>query len=280
MSKTARAIIDIITSQISREDSLPVLSKAGLALQTEFVKKEPDTKKIVKLIMMEPALTGDLLRMANSPFYRGLEEVTTVKEAILRLGFEELSKLVMASIHRSNFKSNDPVVRVIKKRLWVHSLSCAIGSNWLAKRLKLDLIISQSFVAGLLHDMGKLYLLTAIERIRENKDIQFNPSTVLIYKILDNLHTTQGFDLLTTWHIPEEYRIIARDHHKTDFDHSDLLLTVVRLVNNVSQEMEKTSDNHDMGIIVGSVEADILDVSEITIAEMEIAIEEAMKRFA
>ncbi len=279
MGNSDGAIIDIITSQISREDSLPVLSRTSLALQSEFVKKKPDTKKIIKLIMMEPALTGDILRMANSPFYRGLEEVTTVKEALLRIGFEELSKLVITSIHKSNFKSNDPVVKVIKKQLWIHSLSCAIGSNWMAKRLKFDSIIPQSFVAGLLHDMGKLYLLTAIEKIRKNKKINFNPSNLLIYKILDNFHTVQGFELLTAWHIPEEYTIIARDHHNTEFDHSDPLLTVVRLVNNVSQKMEGRDSGYDMGTIVGSAEADILDVSEITIAEMEIAIEEAIKRF-
>ncbi len=129
--------------------------------------------------------------------------------------------------------------------------------------------------------MGKLYLLIAIEKIRQKikTKTDFNPSSALIDKIINNLHPEQGFKLLTAWHIPENYAAIARYHHNAEFDHSNLLLTVVRLVNNVTIKLEQNDPQEDTGSIAGSVEADILGLGEIVIAELEIAIEETMKHF-
>ncbi len=43
------------------------------------------------------------------------------------------------------------------------------------------------------------------------------------------LHTEQGYNLMKQWNLPEEYCVIARDHHKKDFDSKNLLLLMVRL---------------------------------------------------
>lgn len=278
MSKD-RSIIDILKSQIKKNNALPVLSKNSLQLQNEVVKENPNLKKIETMIKFDPSIAGHVLKMANSAFYRGLEQISTIKEAMLRLGTMELGNVVVQAVHKANFQSKDPFIRKHQKRLLSHSISCAVGSFWTAKYLDLDEILSKSFLAGLLHDMGILYLLTAFEQMKKNNVIKNYPSNVLIEQIIDKLHAEQGFELLSHWNLPEIFCKIARDHHIEDFDQTDILLTLVRCVDKVCLKMEKGNKEDDTALVAASIEVDILGISEIGLAEMEIAIEDYQQKF-
>jgi HD-like signal output (HDOD) protein len=269
------SIIEIIKQQIRKEDSLPVLNPKALKIQGEATKEDPDFKILAGMIRLDPTLTSQVLKTANSPFYRGLGDVDTIKEAVVRLGQDEMINIIMKVIHQQNFRSSIPLIREYQNRLWSHSVTCAIGSLWTARYLSMTEIIPKAFIAGLLHDMGKLYLLTALEKILLSKTAGFKPTPTLIEKILDNLHPVLGYSLLTKWHLPEHYRLIARDHHAEKFDPSDMLLLIVRLVNNVCIKMEKNDPKSDLDGIVSSREADILGMPEIGVAELEIALEDA-----
>ena len=269
------SIIDIIKQQLKKDDSLPILNPEALKIQEEAIKSDPNFNVLARMIRMDPTLTSQVLKTANSPFYRGLGDVETIKDALVRLGQNTMVNIILKVIHQQNFTSSDPLIRSYQKRLWDHSVSCAIGSLWTAKYLSMEELIPKAFIAGLLHDMGKLYLLTALEKILASKTAEFKPTPQLIEKILDNLHSGLGFSLLTKWHLPEQYRLVARDHHVEGYDRSDMLLVIVRLVNNVCIKMEKNDPQADLSGIVSSREADLLGIPEIGVAELEIALEDA-----
>ncbi len=269
------SIIDIIKQQIKKKESLPVLSPQAMKIQGEAMKTDPDFTILARLILNDPTLTSQVLKTANSPFYRGLGSIDTVEDAVIRLGQNEMVNVLMKLIHQKNFKSADPLIRSHQNRLWKHSIACATGSLWTAKYLSMQELIPRAFIAGLLHDMGKLYLLSALEKILQSKTIDFKPPPQLIEKILNNLHTSLGYSLLTKWNLPEQYRIIARDHHSEEYNQSDILLVIVRLVNNVCIKMETNEPGTDLDGIVSSKEADILGMPEIGVAELEVALEDA-----
>jgi HD-like signal output (HDOD) protein len=276
------ALIDILLSAVKSEDSLPPLSQNSLLLQREIAKTSPEIRKIEAMIKYDPALTGHLLKIANSVLYKGLVKIGTVKDAILRLGINEIKNIVSWSIHRANFQTKDPFIRAYKTRLWSHSLSCAMGSVWTAKYLDLeaDKIVSKAFIAGLLHDMGTLCLLFALEKAKSDKKIDAYPSQYLLQEMMDKFHPEMGYNLLKHWNLPEEYYIVARDHHAEEFDQSNQLLILVRLVNMICNKMENGSSKQDMATIISSTEASLLGVSEIGIAEIEIEIEVFQKKFS
>lgn len=269
------SIIELIKQQIKKEDSLPVLSPKALIIQKEATKTDPDFDVLARLIRMDPTLTSQILKTANSPFYRGLGSADTIKDAEIRLGQNEMVNIIMKVLHQSNFRSSHPLIRPYQIRLWNHSVSCAIGSLWTVKYLSIDELIPKAFIAGLLHDMGKLYLLTAIEKIFQSKTVTFKPPPQLIDKMLDNLHSAMGYNLLTKWHLPEQYRIISRDHHAEKYNHADMLLLIVRLVNAVCIKIETNTPETNLAGIVSSKEADILGMPEVGVAELEIAMEDA-----
>ncbi len=273
-------LIDLVKKEMEKETSLPVLSRKAQKLQDEVMQEDPDIQKIGAIIRTDPTLTSEVLKIANSPFYRGLEEVETLREAVLRLGQTEVVNIVMAVIHKANFKSRDPIIKQYQARLWNHSVACALGTLWTSKHLSMAGLVPRAFIAGLLHDMGKLYLLTALEKIMHDKEINFKPGGGMIGKILDKLHTEHGYNLLIRWHIPDTYAVIARDHHADTYDKSDLLLAAVRLANRVCNRLADPGQSaEDITGIVGSKEAETLVMTEISIAELEIYIEDAMKKF-
>ncbi|ACN17772.1 putative signal transduction protein [Desulforapulum autotrophicum HRM2] len=268
-------IIDIVQQYIASENSFPVLNPQAIKLQNEIIKNDPDFDAVKKLIRTDPTLTSEILKIANSPFYKGLGEVETIRDALVRLGQNELINIVMRVIHKQNFSSANPMIKEFQKRLWNHSVACAIGTLWTTRYLKMEDLIPKAFISGLLHDMGKLCLLSALEKMLVTEISGFNPTPNLVDKILDNLHTQQGYELLTRWHLPAQYCDIAKEHHNEEYDSSDILLTIVRLVNMVCNKMEKNDPDQDLTFIIGSKEADILGISETGVALLEIALEDA-----
>ena len=273
------SLIDLVKKEMEKENCLPVLSKRANALQKEAVKEDPDIQKIGSIVRLDPTLTSQVLKTANSPFYRGLQTVETIREAVIRLGQNEVVNIVMTVIHKGNFNSDVPIIKQNQSRLWNHLVACALGSLWTTKHLSMETLVPKAFISGLLHDMGKIYLLTALEKIMKSREIDFKPSAALIGKILDSLHAEQGYHLLRQWNIPEKYAVIARDHHTEEFDHTDLLLVIVRLVNKVCGKMDNPGQSEDISTIVGSREAEILGMTEIGIAELQIAIEDSLKKY-
>ena len=276
--KSSESIVDVLKSQLNQETLIPTLSKNSLRLQDEVIKTDMSIRKVENLIKTDPAVTAHVLKVANSAFYKGLNRVDTIKEAILRLGSKELGNVVMWAVHQSNFHSKDKFINASQKRLWLHSISVAIGSQWLAKYLELEDIMPKAFVAGLLHDMGILYLLSALEKIKNENLIKTYPTTFLMEQIVSSLHGEQGAFLLKQWNLSDDFCNIAKDHHGADFDRSNVLLVLIRLVDQVCIKMEKGNLDDDTLAVAGSVEASLLGMTDINLAELEIAIEDVQKK--
>jgi len=127
--------------------------------------------------------------------------------------------------------------------------------------------------------MGALYLLTALEKIKNDEKIEQYPSEFVLNALIEKFHTEQGAQLLKLWNLPEQFMIIARDHHVDNFDQSNMLLVLIRLVNKICKKIEQGNKKEDTVVIVASDEANILNLTELGIAEIEIGIEAAQEKF-
>lgn len=272
------SIIDIIENHINSEDGYPVLNPHAIKIQREITKNDPDFRVIQQLIQKDPILTSEILKTANSAFYKGLYVVETIKDAILRLGQTAMVTIVMQVILKSHFSSTDPTIKDYQKKLWHHSVVCATGASWTARYLSMDDLISKAFIGGLLHDIGKLFILTAIESIIKSDQQTIKLQPELITTLLNRFHTVQGHALLTKWNLPKAYCIIARDHHLESYDSSDVLLSLVRIANRISTKIELNDPDQDLYEIINSQEADNLGLSDTGIAELEIIMEDAYKK--
>ncbi len=268
------SFLDVVKQYIEEGNIvLPVLSSAAMRVQQELVKKEPDTRVVESLICKDQSLSSQVLQMANSAFYHGLVEIMTIKAAIVRLGMQEVGRITLLAATRNQFRSRNKQLNVIMHKLWQHSVGCALGVQWLAKRCKLDELKSQAFFAGLFHDVGKLFILMVTDQMLE-KDKNLPITQALLMEAMAVLHTEQGYNLMKQWNLPEEYCLIARDHHLSDADSKNLLLLLVRLSDMTCNKLGIGLEKQPSLVLSTSEEAHQLNLSEIDLAELEILLED------
>ncbi len=139
-------------------DSVEVLPLSPALLPKLLPKlSDVDTNfdEVVEIIAFDPALTAKLLQICNSAFFGHESEVTTVAEAVNRVGYQAVYLLV-AMINGSNCFPCPSPAGVDAGKLWQHSITTAFNTKFVAESAGLD--GNQLFTAGLLHDIGKVIL--------------------------------------------------------------------------------------------------------------------------
>ncbi len=268
------SLIDVINRFIESDAvMLPVFNSAAASIQQELAKNEPSIQVVEKIITADQALATQVLKIANSSFYRGLTEVGTVRASIMRLGMKEIEKVVLLATSRNHFKSTDKTIELLMKKLWQHAVGCAYGTVWLARRHTYGVEQSQAFFGGLFHDVGKLLVLVIIEQIkRRNQSLKITDA--LLLEAMDRLHAREGGKLLAKWNMPEYFCVIAREHHSSELDDKNILMLLVRMSNLVCHKLGIGLVRDPSLILPATLEADLLNLSEIDLAELEIALED------
>jgi HD-like signal output (HDOD) protein len=186
---------------------------------------------------------------------------------------KEVENIVLLATSQRHFKTNDKMLYQVMKKLWQHSVGCAYGAVWLTKRYAYGIEQGQAFFAGLFHDVGKLFILMVIEQIRcTNKDVKITDG--LLLEAMDRLHAREGGKLLVQWNMPEQFCVIARDHHADEIDGKNALLLVVRMANLVCHKLGIGLVRNDSLLLPATLEANLLNLNEIDLAELEIALED------
>ena len=271
----AKSFIEILMEHVNSDKAqLPPFNRTGLAIQQEMAKPDPDMQVIEKQILRDPAVAGQLLKVANSSFYRGMIEVTTVRNAMVRLGLAEVSNLVTLLTQKQSFTAQDPFIQGYMDQLWIHSVACALGAKWIAKECRMPSKMNEAFFAGLLHDIGKAFLLMAIADLKKNGQLDENAPQSFIEEVLDTLHQNLGAQLLRSWNLPQIYCTVAEHHHDESMDDQDIILPMVSLANKVLAKAG-IGIMHTPDIdLATSPEAIQLDLSEIKVAELELTVED------
>jgi HD-like signal output (HDOD) protein len=269
------SFIEIVKSYLSSDKvQLPVFNQIALKIQQEIVNQEPNFFKVEQLITNDQALTSEVLKVANSSFYRGFQEITSVKNAIVRLGGKEVSNIVTLVTHENHFHSKDQFLNKIMRSLWRHSVGCAIGSHWLAQRYGMPGAKHESFFAGLLHDVGKLLVLKVADNLMTQNELSVQVSDALLNEAMDALHTDLGYLLMKHWNIPDKYSEIARQHHSVDFDSKDILLIIVRLADKACNKLGIGLKVDPTMALTATLEANELRLTEVDLANFEIYLED------
>ena len=259
----------------SKTVKLPAFNATALRIQREVAKEEPDSRLIEKLIVSDQSLTGEVLRVSNSSFYKGLTQVATVRDAIIRMGNIEVSNIVSMVALQHNFRSKNQNIHKIMEKLWRHSVGCAIGANWLARQTGFQALAHETFIAGLLHDVGKLYVLKVLDDMKATGEIKNLPSDKVIDELMQQLHTDQGYAIMTHWNLPEKYCRVARDHHLTEIGGNNALLVMVRMANQVCHKMGIGLIEDPSIVLIETPEAAQLQLSEINLARLEVHLEDS-----
>lgn len=270
-----QSLQDLIINEVtSNRLELPVFHPVALKLQFVAGDENISVADIETILMEDQALASQVLRMANSAFFKGLHTITTIRKAIIRLGLQQVANLAMAASQRSAHSTENSLLHDYLEKLWQHAFASAMGSRWVAERCGYQHEADNAFLAGLLHNIGKLAIVKILEELCTQKKVTVLSDTVILEVLESALHTEQGYRLMNQWNLPEPYCVIARDHHDTKGDSHNNLLVIVRLVDQACRKIGLGLNPDSTVIPAMSPEAHSLGLTEIQLAELEIALED------
>jgi len=255
--------------------NLPVFPRVAQELYSKMADENSSIVDIAAVIAKDQALASQMLKLANSAFFAGLNRVRTIREAIMRLGVNQVYNCLVAGSQKDYYVSRDPVISVYLQVLWKHALATARGTQWLLRKTGYSEISDEGFLAGLFHDIGKLLLLRVFETIRaENEDISLPEAFIL--EILDSMHVEQGHTLMSEWSIPQVYCNVVKHHHDEDFDSADMLLIAVRTVDQVCAKTGFSLKPDPTLVMAALPEVHAMAIKDIVLAELEVIIEDSL----
>ncbi len=168
---------------------------------------------MAEVIMRDPTLTTDILKIVNSPFFGAPRQIGSVTQAVVTIGMREVTAVALsASVYRMTSDWHSSLER---KRFWRHSLEVAIAARMIAEHLRYP-HSEEIFVAGLLHDFGMLALEKAFpeqassiwkQAARDGHVIELEQND------WGTNHAAVGQFLLGQWFLPESICTAVGWHH-------------------------------------------------------------------
>ncbi|MCJ8500351.1 HDOD domain-containing protein [Desulfatitalea alkaliphila] len=227
-----------LVRMLDRLEELPPLP--AMAGRTLELLADPDAglDQIEPVIACDQALVAKLIKVGNSALYGGVQKVGTLRQALARLGAKTTKSLVLAASARGYFLQDRKGVRAWGQSQWRHSLECGLAARRVAA-VAGEVDPEQGFVAGLMHDIGKLAILLldeeqfkAIQQLRIAEKISEHEAE---QRVLGVDHPQLGHHLLERWRMPEPLVGAVRRHHCwAAAETAPRLTAVVALANHLS----------------------------------------------
>jgi putative nucleotidyltransferase with HDIG domain len=175
----------------------------------------PDFKldRVRKMVESDPALAARIMRVANSAAYRAYEPCSSIAKAIVRIGAGNVSGLAMAMSAMTFFKDLGGVGQQIRD----HSAGTAVVARELAMCMDQGALASKVFLAGLLHDIGKLLLLQTGDAAYDSllsEDFSSGSLHLKEQALLGFDHAILGGHVLQLWKLPQPIPQVIASHHQ------------------------------------------------------------------
>ena len=172
--------------------------------------------KLGEVISVDPALAAKVLKIANSAFYGFPAKIGTINLAVVVLGFLTLKHLCLSVGIIDVVSANEASGGFSLKRFWRHSIEAAVAAQVIARSVRYR-ITGEAFVAGLIHDIGKLIMSQKISEeykavIAEVK-ATCRPMHVVEEEMLGVTHCDVGAWLTHHWNLPPELVEAVAVHH-------------------------------------------------------------------
>ncbi len=253
---------------------LPVHPKLARQVTACLEAEGPESKQLWSLVSYDPALLCNLFRAANSAFFAGLQKTLSIQDAVTRLGSDKAAQVVERACREGEGCPQGELLPRYMPSLWQHAQGCALGARWLANRCGYQSIADQAYLAGLLHDIGKQFLLAALEEIASCGEFGITLSRQLVQEVLTTMHVEQGLRLFEDWNLPEVYKEVVADHHGEELDKQNTMVALVKLANKGCRKLGLGLTKQPDIVLPTTGEAQFLGIDEIALAEFEIMLED------
>jgi HD-like signal output (HDOD) protein len=208
---------DQIRSKVEDIRNLPTIPKVGMRIIELASDPDVSIEQLSDAIQQDPSLAARVLKIANSPFYGTVEQVDSLKLALVILGLNEVRNIALGIIFFDVMKNVSPEISRYRESFWYHSAACGVVARILGRKLDFQ-CEGTDFIAGLLHDMGKIVIDACFSGKFVNifnKTFTHSPAMIEAEReILGETHEKFGGWLAEKWRIPTTICDSIAYHHE------------------------------------------------------------------
>ncbi len=187
---------------------LPVLPEAASKVVTLSYDENCDISQLAAVIKRDQALSANVLRISNTPIYSAGTQIKTLDHAVSRLGMKKVRDIALIISCESRVFQVPGFEKEVRL-LFKHSLASAGFAEAIARLRRLN--IEESFLAGLLHDIGKPLLYQTISDLQKERGAAYPIEAVQI--VVQEFHQNLGSEMVKKWALPERLVETIAYHH-------------------------------------------------------------------
>ncbi len=224
---------------VSHIHSLPAMPAVALELLQTLSGGDPDVDALASRIARDQAITARVLRVANSPFYGLQMRVGSIHDAIVVLGFSAVRSLVLTSAVVTTLPAGK-CAGFSADRFWRHVLGTAVAAQALARPLRRK--PESLFIAGLLHDIGTLVMLSAnpegfarVIQIAAERDCHLVDVEAEIFGCD---HTAVGAAIAQHWNFPADIVEALAFHHNPAQTAPGSLAAIIHYADGIAKALD------------------------------------------
>lgn len=201
---------------IEKIKELPTLPTVFSRLSDAMSNPRITNDDLAAIISSDQAAAIKVLKVVNSAFYGFSGRIDTISRAILYLGLNEIRNLIFALSVINLFKKKKNLMNFKPAEFWSHSIAVGISSRVIGNTLKIQ-NLENYFLAGILHDIGKLILFEYASEEYEQVLQLVEEKRCFIYEaereIIGFDHSKIGEMLCQKWNLPTTLKNAVRFHH-------------------------------------------------------------------
>jgi HD-like signal output (HDOD) protein len=222
--------MDSLADKLRTIEDLPPLPVTLVRLIGALDNDKIGSEELERDVLLDRGLSMAVIRRANSAALGAGQHISSVQDAITRVGFKELYRIAVALQGHRLFKDRGAGYGLEGEEAWLGSVGGAVAAEWLA--VKTGLVEPKiAFTAALLRDCGKLamdQLLSAegmLAAFDESEGVEENQ--LYEQQVFGFDHCEVGGDLAKLWGLPERLEMAIRQHHHPEENNEDPLVDIV-----------------------------------------------------
>ena len=264
-----------ILKRLTRIKEIPTLPEVIQEVLAAVASDESSARDLAGIISKDQSLCSKALRIANSAFFAQNRRILEIEDAIVVLGFDSIAQLIVATVVVDAFRSVRLSPSFKLYGVWKHSIGVAVTSRIIAETVLGEAKPSTAYTAGLLHDAGKLVMLSYLPDRYAPVLAKLESAELFVHEaersILGFTHCDVSEWLCRRWNFPKELiGPIARHHHDLPSDpDGDVVTRIVRLANILCNRMEIGYSGNAKKYSVSSEELVTIGLDEVKTGKIE-----------
>jgi putative nucleotidyltransferase with HDIG domain len=266
-------------------DKLPAFSSTVAKIMQLANNPKSSPADLIQAVSLDPLMTAKVLGLINSAYFSMREKVVSLKRAVIMLGFNTIKNIAIGSAVVSSIKLRNNYRWFTGDQFWEHCLGVGIGARTIAVKAGVSVMDQDEyFIAGLLHDIGKVvFVQYNPEEYAVIDDPNYNPEefkTALEKKEFGVDHAELGGLIAKKWELPTTLLEPIQRHHSVDVtgdERLDKIIAAVHVANCFCVERQVGIRGHKTIPVPNPAALKILSIGEKDISGLFVDLEKKVE---